>query len=72
MGVGVCVYIEKYVNPETKRYCTVGMIEKAMKDVAHLSETKQNTKQQVKWWFCGCRDVGVCVCMIDKKGVSRD
>ena len=53
------IVAEKCVNPETKRPYTVGMIEKAMKDVHISVKPNRNTKQQVRWWFCGCG--GVCI-----------
>ena len=41
------IVAEKCVNPDTKRPYTVGMIEKAMKDIHISVKPKQNTKQQV-------------------------
>ena len=39
---------EKCVNPETKRPYTVGLIERAMKDVHFSVNPHKSTKQQVK------------------------
>ena len=49
------IVAEKCVNPETKRPYTVGMIEKAMKDVHISVKPNRNTKQQVRCGGGGCR-----------------
>ncbi len=41
------IVAEKCVNPDTKRPYTVGMIEKAMKDIHISVKPNKNTKQQV-------------------------
>jgi len=38
---------DKCVNPNTNRPYTVGLIERAMKDIHYSIKTNQNTKQQV-------------------------
>ena len=42
------IVAEKCVNPETKRPYTVGMIERAMKDVHISVKANRGTKQQVE------------------------
>ncbi len=41
------IVADKCVNPETKRPYTVGIIERAMKDVHYSVITTRSTKQQV-------------------------
>ena len=50
------IVADKCVNPETKRPYTVGVIERAMKDVHYAVKPQRSAKQQV----CVC--VCVCVC----------
>lgn len=42
------IVAEKCVNPETKRPYTVGIIERAMKDIHYSVITTRSTKQQVQ------------------------
>jgi ribosome maturation protein SDO1 len=42
------IVADKCVNPETKRPYTVGIIERAMKDVHYSVITTRSTKQQVQ------------------------
>ena len=41
------IVADKCVNPETKRPYTVGLIERAMKDVHYAVKPTRNAKQQV-------------------------
>ena len=46
------IVAEKCVNPETKRPYTVGMIERAMKDIHISVKPNRGTKQQVCLFVC--------------------
>ena len=50
------IVADKCINPETKRPYTVGVIERAMKDVHYAVKPQRSAKQQV----CVC----VCICVV--------
>ena len=53
------IVADKCVNPDTKRPYTVGVIERAMKDVHYAVKPQRSAKQQASVCVCVCT---MCMC----------